>query len=422
MEAKRIPGGASGRWWILVGIVALALRLGFAAWAPERVAGDAYWYNLYARLVAGGTGYVELDGSPVLQWMPGWPFFLAGTYAVFGASIRTGIIVNAFLGAATAALLVPLGTRLFRAEVGRAAALLYAIWPGVIYFAATLMSESLFNFLLVASLLILVAGVERPRRLAWLAVGGLVFGSASLVKAESLGLVPVLVAFLWFSRPKRSAFVPAVAVAGLACAVALAPWVVRNHHHFGNFLLTSAGGGMNVHIGNHDGATGGEMFNAAARYAERHRGSNRAETMLNMNSAGWSDAWSFATSDPVQELRILGRKLHRTYTRDDGGVLMLRGPGTAKNQRFLDEPEVRGLTLIANGFWYLMMLAVAAGLVTIRSWPTTTRVLVIGVIVSFVAIHLMFLGGPRFHVSEIPILALIAGAGFAALRDRIRPG
>jgi 4-amino-4-deoxy-L-arabinose transferase-like glycosyltransferase len=419
--AKRISGGGGGRdlWWLLIASAALVLRLGFVAWAPARVAGDAHWYNLYARLVSSGTGYVELDGSPVVQWMPGWPYFLAGVYSIFGPSIRAGMVVNAFLGAATAALLVPLGTRLFRADVGRAAGLLYALWPGVVYFAATLMSESLFNFLLVASLLIFSVGVDRSRRLAWCAAGGFVFGLASLVKAESLGIVPVLLVFLWLSRPSRSAFLSAVAAAGLAGAVALAPWAARNLHHFDRLLLTSAGGGMNVHIGNHAGATGGEMFNAASRYSERHKGANRAETMLNMNAAGWKDAWAFAKSDPAQELRILARKLFRTYSRDDGGVLMLRGPGTAKTKRFLDESETRLLRWIANGFWYLMLLAVAAGLATLRAWPVPTRVLCLGLIASFAAIHLIFLGGPRFHVAEIPILALIAGAGLtAACRKR----
>jgi hypothetical protein len=412
--------GGRDRWWLLIAVAALTIRLGFVAWAPERVAGDAYWYNLYARLIASGAGYVENGGSPVIQWMPGWPFFLGGVYAAFGPSILTGMVVNAVFGAATAALLVPLGTRLFRAEVGRTAGLLYAIWPGVVYFAATLMTESLFNLLLVASLLIFVVGVDRPRRLAWCAAGGAVFGLASLVKAESLGLVPVVLAYLWFSHPARSAFVPAALATGLAGALVLSPWVIRNHQHFDQFLLTSAAGGMNVHIGNHDGATGGEMFSVAARYAKRHKGANRAETMLNMNAAGWKDAWSFAKSDPTQELRILGRKLHRTYSRDDGGVIMIRGPGTAKAKRLLDEAEVRRLTRIANGFWYLMILAVGAGLGTLRSWPTPTRVLTVGIIGTFAAIHLVFLGGPRFHMSEIPILALVAGAGLTIVRARIR--
>jgi 4-amino-4-deoxy-L-arabinose transferase-like glycosyltransferase len=405
---------------LAIAALALLIRLGFVAWAPERVAGDAYWYNLYARLIRSGIGYVEIDGSPVIQWMPGWPYFLAGVYGVFGPSIRVGMLVNAFLGGATAAMLIPLGTRLFRTEVGRAAGLLYAFWPGAVYFAATLMTESLFSFLLVASLLLFATATDRPRRAVWCAAGGLAFGLASLVKAESLGLTPALLAFLWFSRPSLRAFVPAAAAAGLAVALALAPWVLRNHHHFDQFLVTSAGGGMNVYIGNHDGATGGEMFSAAAQYAKRHKGANRAETMLAMNRSGWADAWAFIQDDPTQELQILGRKLHRTYTRDDGGVVMLRGPGVGREKRFLSAAESLWLTRVANGFWYFALLAAAVGFGSIRSWGRPTQTLVIGALCTFAAIHLVFLGGPRFHLSEIPLLALVAGAGLVAARERLR--
>lgn len=408
------------RWGLGIAVLALSIRLAFVAWAPDRVAGDAYWYNLYARLVRNGIGYVEIDGSPVIQWMPGWPFFLAGVYEIFGTSIRAAMVVNAFLGSATAALLIPLGTRLFRAPVGRAGALLYAVWPGAVYFSAILMTESLFNFLLVASLLFFAIGIDHPQRVARCAAGGLGFGLASLVKAESLALVPVLLVFIWFARPTLREFVPVAAAAGLAGALVISPWVVRNYQQLDRIVVTSAAGGMNVYIGNHDGATGGEMFSAASEYAKRHQGANRAETMLAMNRSGWKDAGAFVSSDPAQELRILGRKLERTYTRDDGAVLMMRGPGAGKNNHFLSAAESAGLRRVANLFWYFGLAAAAGGFASIRTWRPTTGILVVGTFATFAVVHLIFLGGPRFHMSEVPMLALVAGSGLVAGRDRLR--
>jgi len=408
------------RWGFAIAALALMIRLAFVAWAPDRVAGDAYWYDLYARMIRNGIGYREIDGSPAIQWMPGWPFFLAGVYEIFGLSIRAAMVVNALLGSFTAALLVPLGTRLFRTEVGRTGALLYAVWPAAVYFTATLMTESLYNFLFVASCVVFATGIDHPRRVAACAAGGLIFGLASLVKAESLSLVPILLFFLWSRRPTLRGFIPIAAATGMAGALVMAPWVVRNHRELDRMLVTSAAGGMNAYIGNHDGATGGEMFTAAFDYTQRHQGRNRAETLLAMNRSGWRDAWAFVVSDPAQELRILGRKLERTYTRDDGAVLMLRGPGTGKSNRFLSDTETTWLTRIANSFWYFAGVAAAIGFAGIRTWRASTRILVVGSLATFATLHLVFLGGPRFHMSEVPMLALVAGAGLLAGRDRWR--
>jgi hypothetical protein len=99
---------------------------------------------------------------------------------------------------------------------------------------------------------------------------------------------------------------------------------------------------------------------------------------------------------------------------------MLRGPGTKAHARFLSPAESKWLTRIANAFWVFAMLAAALGLTSVRTWSTPTRVLAIGFLGTFAAVHLVFLGGPRFHAAEVPILALLAGVGLTVGRDRLR--
>jgi len=397
--------------------LALVLRLAFVAWAPRVISGDAIWYHAYASAISSLGRYVEIDGSPAIQWLPGWPLLLAALYRITGASSSAGMLLNAVLGAVTAALVVALGARLFRREVGAIAGVLYAIWPGTIMFSATLMSETAFCFFLVASLVLLCRGASEagPRPLSLIA-SGLTFGAAALVKAEAWVLVPVLCLFLAASLRSVPAFGRAVAAFLLAAAVVLAPWVARNHQQFDRVLLTSASGGMNAWLGNHERATGGENFKQLARYLVRHEKPTRAETYLTMNDAGWQDAWHFARSDPGRWLRLAATKVARTYRSDDGGARMVRG--ARKRQAALDLNTHRVLARVANTFWWLALALAVIGLASLRYWSRPARILVLGWPASWLALHLVFIGDPRFHVPEIPALSLWAAWGALLLAER----
>jgi hypothetical protein len=74
---------------------------------------------------------------------------------------------------------------------------------------------------------------------------------------------------------------------------------------------------------------------------------------------------------------------------------------------------------IANGFWYVVLALALVGAWRVRSWPAETRVLVPGLLGTWLAIHFAMIGGARFHVPEAPLLALVAGAGLLALLDAV---
>jgi len=228
----------------LVFALALALRLGFVAWAPGEPAADGIFYRIYGEHVARGWGYVDVDGSPVVRWMPGWPLLLGALYTVFGSGTAVALTANALLDAATAGLLVPLGARLFGPRIGAVAGALYAFWPGMIFLCGTHMSEALFNLLLAATLLAATGTAQaRERRLAGAALTGVALGAAALVKAEPLVLLPGIGWALWRTRPSAAAFARELAVVAALAAAVLTPWTIRNYVHFDRFLPTAASGG-----------------------------------------------------------------------------------------------------------------------------------------------------------------------------------
>ncbi len=244
----------------------LLLRLAFVAWAPRELSGDAAFYHTYGHALSLGWGYVEVDGSPGIRWMPGWPATLAALYTLFGVTPVAGMIWNALLGAATAALVAGLGVHWFGRVAGRAAGWITALWPGLVYFCATLFTETTFAFLLTATLWLLAkAAAEPPRRTRFAVAAGVGLGLCAMVKAEPLALVPALLVFVWRVCPAWPERVRTAAALCVAAAAVVAPWSVRNYLVFDRFIPTSANGGAVVWLGNHAGASGGNDFVAAKR-------------------------------------------------------------------------------------------------------------------------------------------------------------
>jgi arylsulfatase A-like enzyme/4-amino-4-deoxy-L-arabinose transferase-like glycosyltransferase len=398
--------------------VALALRLGFVAWAPRVPGADGVSYHGYAQSLMLGMGYVNPDGSPGITWMPGWPLLLAGLYRLFGFDPAVGMVASALLGAAGAPLLAALGSRLLDLRRGLLAGALYAVWPGLICYSATLYCEDLFNALFLATLLLLVRAAQVRRRSLGFAAAGLGFGLCALVKAEPLVVTPVLLGFLWSVRQGAADFARQSALLLGVTAAVLTPWVIRNELHFDRILPVTASGGSLAYIGNHPGATGAFDYFADLYWAEQNRAEDRARTDLARNDAGWEAAARFVRDHPGEALRIAGAKLYFTYAGDGAGATLVRGFGGPAHWH-LSESTWRQMVRIADGFWFAALALAAVGLGTVRRWSRQARILVLGPIAAWLAVHLVFVGGPRFHVPEIPGLALLAASGAARLWDAL---
>jgi hypothetical protein len=278
------------------------------------------------------------------------------------------------------------------------------------------MSESLFNLLLVGTLLLTtVACAAESRRTAWFAAAGLCLGGAAMVKAEPLVMFPALLLTLWIGRRSRADFLRAAAALSLVTAAVLTPWTIRNWVTFERFLPTAASGGIGVYLANHPGATGGQDLRANRALQERFRRRNNAETAIARNDAGWRDAWEFVRAHPEEEIRIVANKLRLTYSGDARGAKLVRGLGPEENWH-IGAAVWRRLRLTADSYWFAMLGLALVGLGTLRSWPPTAApLLLLGVIVPWFCLHVVFLGGPRYHVPQIPAIALLAALGVDAI-------
>jgi len=249
---------------------------------------------------------------------------------------------------------------------------------------------------------------------AWQAIGaGLLFGLAALVKAEPLVLLPVFGLFAACALP-RGAWVAPLALWLLGLALVLAPWAARNHAHFDRLIVTSASGGTNFWIGNHRGGNGGNELGHEQAFRDGNRRATTAETNLAQNDAGWAEGLAFWREHTAEALATLPNKVWLTYSSDGGAVRNLA--------KTLERPTRLRLRAIANAYWWGVLALAAYGVSLAGRWPPRARVLVCGVPLAWFVIHLVFIGGPRFHAPETLSLAVLAAAGAIALGERFSPG
>jgi hypothetical protein len=235
----------NGRWLIAFAVlvfIAGTFRIYVAHWLPNDSPDDGRVYAQMARNVLEQHVYSHDPAppfNPSLIRLPGYPLFLASIYSVFGHGNNGAVrMIQALIDTATCALIALLAfcwqpdEKKKRATALTALALA-AICPFTTIYAATILTEVLTNFLLVALLLAAtfalrgtstteVTGEDKRKKpkaaLLWWAVAGLIGGVAVMM------------------RPDAGLFLAAVGitlgVTGIWSAVAIP--IYRERHRFGS--------------------------------------------------------------------------------------------------------------------------------------------------------------------------------------------
>jgi len=179
--------------------------------------------------------------EPTAARAPLYPFMVAALWWQHSSPTLEVRLVQAFLGTTVALLVYLIALQAFGLGAGLIAGLAMALAPLTVYTTAILLSETLFTFLLTASLW---CWTRKQGVLA-----GLLLGAATLARAVSLPLIGVvlLLAILW-KADRRLHF--KIAVAAL---VVVTPWTLRNavtQHAF--IPVSSIGWGANLLLGTID--------------------------------------------------------------------------------------------------------------------------------------------------------------------------
>lgn len=256
MPSSRVdpsPSAAtSRRFLIALGVIAalaLVVRVLIITVVRPRVPalGDASAYHLLANHLADGRGYIRpFDLTrfglvvPTAEYPPLHAFVLS-LFARLGLrSVEAQRLALALIGTASVAGIGWVGRRAADANVGLVAAALAAISPMIFLPDATLMSETIFMALVVASLGLAIRARERTSVARFVALG-LVLGLATLTRAEAAVLALLLMIPIALRANDRALIrrLGLVAVGLLALVAVVVPWTVRNQSTFHAFVPVS---------------------------------------------------------------------------------------------------------------------------------------------------------------------------------------
>jgi tetratricopeptide (TPR) repeat protein len=284
---RRAAGGLSRTelgWLVLIAAVGVLLRWSYlheVTGSPEFrfPTVDALFNDYWARGLASGvwtSPQIEqaydapLDiGKHAYFRPPGYPFFLAAIYKVFGPGYLAPRVVHMGLGLVNALLAFLLGRALFGPGTGLVSAALMSVYWILIYFEGQLLEPALLIFLSLASVSNLVMLTRRwtySRSIA----AGVLLGACALVRVNLLLFVPFALGWGWWLTRRASAVrrfggFAAGLLAGLV--IVIAPVTVRNFLVSGDFIPVSSNGGINLYIGNNRHSDG--TFVASAPYLHR---------------------------------------------------------------------------------------------------------------------------------------------------------
>jgi hypothetical protein len=165
---------------------------------------------------------------------PGYPFFIALIESL-GGNIQTILLIQCFLGAATACLAASIAQSLgLTASSAFLVGLLWALHPGLIVFDSTILAESLFNAVLVAGLFL---GGRMPCRWSLL-MAGFILGIATLIRPLGYFYVPAALALAW---PRIQTKWLAILLMTMTAGLPPTLWALRNHAVGEGFRVTMVG-------------------------------------------------------------------------------------------------------------------------------------------------------------------------------------
>jgi 4-amino-4-deoxy-L-arabinose transferase-like glycosyltransferase len=412
----RLPAGSTAwtrRALLLICLIALGVRLLATAMFEGMTAGpnagamyDGVEYNAIAsNLVQSGEFSVK-PGHPTSFRAPGFPFALAGVYALFGD--RNYLAAHLFfcvVGAALSVFTFLLAREVADETTALVAAAFVAVYPNLAYYAIHFASEPLFTLLLTMSVWVLLRG-WRAGGWSSLIIAGLLLGLAALVRPAAFYFLPFfVVAFLARYRRLVPTIVGVIAM-GIGILVPIVPWAVRNHEVHDRYLLLASNGGSTFWGANNqlvlDEPELHGTWISTERMADEKQRVRGIANEVSRDSAEWAMGKTFLKQHATAIPRLAWYKL----------VAMWTPVSETPNAKF---------NLILELSYGVALPFMVLGLVMSlrrRGWLDAALWSLIAPIAATTAAAVVFYGSARFRSTIEPLLLIFAATAVSPLLGR----
>lgn len=244
-------------------LFAFFLSLTYSLYFKIKPSVDARAYDLIAQNIVSRSGYREslsvptLEDNSILRVGPGYEFFLAIIFFIFGHHYIAVWTIQAILHVLTAFLVFVMVRKIFseyekQDVIGFVSALFIGLSPDLITMSGMLMAETLGVFLVALTLFMFFKSLDGEKILYLRTfITGVAFGMVALVRTPAMLLfLPIAVYFLIKNKIKH------LVIFSITVLLVFSPWIIRNYVVYQTFIPTNLAYGIDLAAGNHPGASG----------------------------------------------------------------------------------------------------------------------------------------------------------------------
>ncbi|NND75579.1 MAG: hypothetical protein HKN44_11295 [Ilumatobacter sp.] len=375
--------------------------------------GDARTYHLLGKALADGRGYIRAteffaDGNvvPTAEFPPAYPALLAVLDVVGLDGPLDQRLAGALLGGVTVVVIGLLGEAVAGRTVGVVAAWIAALYPQLVVFDGSLLSEGPYALLIATALLAVLQArrADDPQRWRWWALASLAIGIAVMTRSEAFLLLPLLVIPASRVRDDPRAWARTAVVAATGTLVLVGAWTIRNAVTLGHFLPLTNNSGTLIAGANcdrvYDGVQiGGWRLDCVTSVLPA--GLDETEAAAELRSIGLDYAFDHAGQVP----EVMAVRVARTF-----------GLWDIRSNLFFEGLEGRDYDwLWAAWYAWLAIAAFAIGGIVARRragcevWPLLVPVAIAAVTSVF------SYGNQRFRMIAEPGLVVLAAIGVVAV-------
>lgn len=184
--------------------------------------------------------------EPSVFIMPGYPFFLACIFKVFGyglAGIQAVRLIQALLSCMTVVLIFLIARDLFDYRVAITAGLFVAFYPPNITTSGLVLTETLFTTLLYLLIYLSIKFSYNPDIFKFMALGTV--WTLTLLIRPTIAFYPVFL-FIYLILYHKVTFrniIPYVIAMSITFITIMSPWWIRNYIEIGEFIPLAASSG-----------------------------------------------------------------------------------------------------------------------------------------------------------------------------------
>jgi len=220
-----------------------------------------YEIGKIGRSLAEGHGF-SIANAPTAKFPPVYPFLVGGVFAIFGIYSKAAAVIlflfQSICAAFTGVFLAVLGSCFFGRKEGIIAGLIWAFYPGSLFFSVKYVWHSEFAIMLLL-LLIIIATTARPLFL-FLRVACLGLLSGILILTNSTmaiypALLLLLMLYVWKVSWWRRAGL--VVIWCVAVGIVVTAWGVRNYLVLRTPGVLKSNFGLELFFGNNPYSSGG---------------------------------------------------------------------------------------------------------------------------------------------------------------------